>query len=500
MKFRPHNYQLKAMNFLIRNPIAALFLSMGLGKTAIVLSVIQRLQERGKIGPVLILAPLRVIYSVWRQEAKKWDHTKNLRFSILHGPDKNSVLFGDNGKKGGADIYLINYDGIKWLVNALLREKERAEEGYKTGKKLAKLQDITRAGQQKWRPPFNMLVADESSALKAHDTERFRLLKKLLPLFKRRVLLTGTPAPNNLMNLWSQFFILDEGKRLDPSFYRFRNRYFQKADYFGYRYRLRKGAANKIYSRVNEITLRLSSENNDYLYAPEIIYNQVSSKLPADVAREIYQPLERDFFLQFDNDIGRDSATVSVANSAVLSLKLRQVIQGGLYTENGLRFIHDTKIKILEEIVEQSQGQPILVAYQFLFEVEKLKEVFGQDLPVIGGMTSGAKAAKIVDKWNQGKLPLLVAHPGSLSHGVNLQAGGNTIVWLAPTWSFENYSQFNARLHRQGQRHPVIVHHLITQRTVDEAVFTALQQKERQQDALLAALEKYRREKVKKNP
>ena len=210
MKFIPHDYQRKAMNFMLLNKNCALFLDMGLGKSIITLSAVQRLQEKGKSGSVLIIAPLRVIYSVWKQEADKWDHTKRLTFSLIHGPNKENEL------NKHADIYLINYEGIKGLINVLLKAKKKPG----------------------WQPPFNMLVADESSALKAHNTERFKLLKKLLPIFKRRVILTGTPAPNNLMNLWSQFFILDEGIRLEKAFSRFRNRYFEKADYYGYKYNL----------------------------------------------------------------------------------------------------------------------------------------------------------------------------------------------------------------------------------------------------------------------
>ena len=455
MKIQPYQYQIKAVQHALKNKEVALFLDLGLGKTVVCLTAIKNLIKQKKIKSALILAPLRVVYNVWPAEIKKWDHLKDLSHVILHGKDKNTHLQKD------VDIYLMNYEGIKWLANQM-------------------------RGIPRDKSPFDLIIYDESTAVKAHNTKRFRYLRNLQRLFSRRFILTGTPAPNSLLDLWSQYYLLDGGRRLGTSWYAYRNRYFYQSDYMGYNWDPRPGTSKEISSKVKDITLRLRSA--DYLDLPEKIFNEINCTLP-DIHREKYDQLERDFLLEIENE------TVTAFNAAALSNKLRQFVGGIVYNENGNSLpCHNVKLDALEEIKDNYPSEPLLIAIQFRAEYQLLKQRF-KKLPVIYGGVGPKHSSLLIDQWCKGQLPLLVVHPQSIAHGVNLQTGGRNLIWYSLPWSFEQYHQMIGRLYRQGQTKPVIIHHLLLERTIDQHVLRTLQQKEKTEKNFLQFFLK----KMKKN-
>lgn len=452
--WQPHKYQINAAQHALYNAGAALFLEPGLGKTAISLAVCKVLAKEKLIAGTLVVAPLRVCYSVWPREVAKWADFKGMSVGILHGPRKASVLAEKH------DVYVINPEGLTWLAGAL-------------GKR-----DV-------W--PFDNLILDESTKFKHTGTQRFKTLKLMLPKFKRRLLLTGTPAANNIADLFGQVFVIDNGARLGKFITHFRREFFDEhRHYMGFsEWMPRKDTAERIKNRIQDVCLYMSAE--DHLSMPKRIDNRIEVELP-EAVRSIYNRVERDYFVELDK------GSVNAAHAAAVQMKLRQVVGGAVYTDNGVEALHDAKLDALEDLIEEASGQPVLVAVNFKHEAERiqkmLKAKFNLDAPYLGGGISAAKSDAIAYEWNEGKLPVLLAHPTSVAHGLNLQAGGHTVVWFTLTWSLEEYDQFNRRVYRQGQQNAVIIHHIIAANTVDEDVYEALQSKDRNQRGLLEHLKK----------
>lgn len=444
MKFTPHPYQSEAIDRLERFPKYGLFLDMGLGKTIITLTAIQDLiYDMFEVSKVLIIAPRTVAESTWQDEAKKWEHL-SLRFSTVLGSAKQRV----EALQKKADCYVINRENVVWLCE-----------------------------YYHFQLPFDMVVIDESSSFKNPAAKRFRALRKSLPCFSRVVILTGTPAPNNLTDLWSQIYLLDRGQALGKSLTAYRNQYFRpdkQNGYIVYSYRLRDARAEQeIYDAIASEVMSLKAA--DYLTMPPRIDNVIKIDLP-DKAVKVYKKMAKDLVL----GIGSEDE-ITVGNAAALSNKLLQMANGCIYTDEGnVVNIHDAKINKLAEIIEQNEGKPILVFYAYKHDLAKLQQSF-PDAKVLEGSAE-------LRAWNAGKIPILLAHPASTAYGLNLQAGGNIIVWFGLTWSLEQYQQANARLYRQGQDKPVIINHLVSKGTVDEQVMRALQTKAAGQDALLAAV------------
>jgi len=436
-----HNYQLKAVNHIINTPKCALFLDMGLGKTTTTLTAIEDLlyDSFELDGKVLIIAPLRVANTVWKQEAQKWEHLKDLTFSIVTGKlaDRVSALQKD------ADIYVINRENIPWLVQY-----------HKT----------------KWR--YSMVVIDESSSFKSHSAKRFKALKSRLPKISRVVELTGTPASNGYMDLWSQFYLLDNGQRLGRTITNFRNRFFE-ADYMGFNYTIRHGAKEQIQKAIQDLTLSMSAE--DYLELPSFVPSVMTNKLEGKLLSQ-YKKFEKEMMVSLTEE---DKVTAMTA--ATLTNKLLQFSSGNVYDEDkNVIHIHDLKIDTLKEIIEENPNDNILVAYNYKHELTSLLQAFPEAVVL-------DKSGDAVKLWNDGKIKLLLAHPASAGHGLNLQYGGNIMVWYGFTWSLELYQQFNARLYRQGQTEVVRCFHIAVG-DVEEKLMKALAQKEITQTELLSKL------------
>lgn len=442
MKFIPHDYQQYAINFIKNNEVAAVLLDMGLGKTSITLSAVNDLIfDSFEVSKVLVIAPLRVARDTWPAEIKKWDHLKHLRYSVAVGSESERLA----ALRKEADIYIINRENVDWLVN-----KSRVSFD------------------------FDMVVIDELSSFKSHQSKRFKSLLKVRPFIKRIVGLTGTPSSNGLMDLWAQFRILDMGKRLGRYITHYRNAYFlpdkRSADRI-FTYKPADGAEQMIYDRISDITISMKSA--DYLKLPECIINEVPVFMDVKEKR-IYETFKEDMVAKIKDE------EIDAANAAVLSGKLLQMANGCIYDEDKKALkIHDRKLDALEDLIESANGKPLLVAYWFQHDLARIKERF----PV-----REIKTSKDIEDWNQGKIPLAVIHPASAGHGLNLQTGGSTLVWFGLTWSLELYQQCNARLHRQGQTDTVVIHHIIAKGTIDEDVMAALQRKEKIQNALINAV------------
>lgn len=448
-----HPYQEYSKNFILDHPYCALLLDMGLGKTLSSLTAIDELLHTFEIiENVLVIAPLSVAEKTWTDEIEKWDHLQHLTFSKVLGNPKQreEALF----KK--ADVYLINRENVEWLVNYY---------------------------QRNW--PFKTVIIDELSSFKSSSAKRFKALRKVRPKMDRVIGLTGTPSPNSLMDLWAQMYLLDQGERLGKTITQYRNKYFVPAQKNGnivYSWQLIPGAEEAIYNKISDICVSMKAK--DYLRLPPRTENIIELDLNPTSWKQ-YKELEREYVLELEE------TDVVASNAATLSNKLLQLSNGAVYDENGDgREIHQEKLNALERVIEDAQGQSVLVFYQYQHDLERIQARFKQ-----------AKALNVsdgdIEKWNEGKIPLLLAHPQSAGHGLNLQKGGHIIVWFGLTWSLEFYQQANARLDRQGQTQPVIIHHLVTKGTIDEQVIKALQAKEQGQSALMAAvkakIEEYRR-------
>lgn len=429
-------YQDEAVRFLNRNPHAGLFVDMGLGKTAAALhSAVSKVPR-----PVLLVGPIRVVETVWAAEAALWGPTQGLTFSLLRGKpkDRRAALATP------ADIYLVNPE----LLEEVLDNPESDK--------------------------FNTLVIDESSQYKNPSTARFKTLRKHLQRFSNRIILTGTPSPNSLLDLWSQIFILDRGARLGKSFYGFRARFFYQTDYMGYSFAPRQGADEEISRLISDIVLRIEAKGN--LPPRETIVNKVMVQLPTE-ARALYDRMARVAFAELG-----EKKTITAINAAAGLMKLRQIASGFVYDDqDAVQEVHREKIKALQEIIDET-GSPIIVVYQFLHELAALQKA----LPS-GVMFGSDKVAP----WNRGEIPLMFLHPKSGGHGVNLQDGGHTMAVYSGSFSQEEMSQTFARIDRQGQKHPVVFHHLMAEDTVDELILEVLSEKTYNQSLLLERIKSY---------
>lgn len=446
MKFVPHTYQKMAIDKILDTPKAGLFLDMGLGKTVITLTAIEELlYDRFDVGRVLVIAPLRVAEDTWSRESQKWDHLKHLKISKILGSatQRRKALAKD------ADIYIVNRENVVWLTNEL----SGIGEGW----------------------DFDMVVIDELSSFKSAKAQRFKALRKYITRSSRVVGLTGTPAPNGLIDLWSQIYLLDGGERLGTTVTGFRERYFlpnQRNQNVIFNYKPKDEAEQAINAKIADICISMRAE--DWLEMPERIDNIQSVKLsPQEMSR--YNTFERECYMEFLD------GEVTATSAAALSNKLLQYSNGAMYLpDGGYVKTSDAKLDVLEEIIEVSGGKPILCFYAYRHDLERIEERFK--------FAKKLEGSDDIEKWNRGEIPLLLAHPAGAGHGLNLQAGGNIIVWFGLTWSLELYQQANARLYRQGQENTVIIHHLITEGTADENVLNSLQDKKDVQDELLNAL------------
>lgn len=442
-----HDYQKACIRHIIANPFCGVFLDMGLGKTVSTLTAINLLiNDYLELSTVLVIAPKRVVESVWQEEAKKWEHLQKLSFSKIIGTEKQRIeaLY----KK--ANIYLISRDNISWLCSFFGGEKI----------------------------PFEMVVIDESSSFKSYKSIRFKALRKIRPQLKRLVALTGTPSPNNLLDLWPQLYLIDQGKRLEKTITRYREKYFRPGRTNGqivFNYTPLENSSQIIYNKIKDICISMKA--SDYLEMPMLTNNILRLKIP-DKLYKTYQSFEREKVLELIS-----SQEISVLNAAGLSNKLLQFANGAIYDENKeVHAIHNIKLEALKEIIENSNGQSILVAWTYQFDRDRIKEYLKEYSPV------ELKGQKEIQDWNAGKIQVLLAHPASAGHGLNLQAGGHIIVWFGQTWSLELYQQFNARLYRQGQQQPVIIHHLVLDRTHDLDVIEALKRKDKTQESLMQSI------------
>lgn len=444
--FKPHKYQKLAIDHVLKNERACLFLDMGLGKTSITLTAINELMyDSLEISKVLIIAPLRVAEHTWSDEIEKWGHLRHLTVSKILGTVKQrrKALIKD------ADIYLINRENIVWLVNEL--------SSFGNG----------------WS--FDMVVIDELSSFKSYSSKRFKELKKFITRSKRVLGLTGTPSPNGLIDLWSQIYLIDSGERLGKTITGYRERFFKpdkRNQNTIFSYKPKEEAEENIYKRLEDICLSMTA--SDWLDLPQRIDN--IQYVHFDKQEEQgYKEFEKEMYLQLME------SEVTAVSRGVLTNKLLQYCNGALYLDNGgVGTVSDKKIKALEEIVDCANGKPILCFYSYRHDLERIKEHFKNAVTL--------EDSETIKQWNDGNIQLLLTHPASAGHGLNLQAGGNIIVWFGLTWSLELYMQANARLHRQGQKESVIIHHLITKGTVEERVLNALRDKKEVQDDLLEYL------------
>jgi len=442
MRYDPHEYQEYATNFILTHPVSAVLLEMGLGKSVITLTAIFDLTlDSFLIRKVLVIAPLRVARDTWPSEIGKWDHLSGLRYTVAIGNEAQRKV----ALMQRAQIYLINRENMDWLIN---------ESGM----------------------PFDydMVVIDELSSFKSHSAKRFRALRKVRPCVKRMVGLTGTPYSNGLMDLWAEIGILDMGKRLGRYITHFRNTYFvpdKRNQQIIFSYKPKPGAEEAIYRQISDITI--SMRNTDYLKLPELVINEIPVKLSDDERRH-YQTMKDDMMLTIKD------REIDAVNAAALSGKLLQMANGAVYDGSGsFARIHDRKLDALEDIIEGANGKPVLIAYWFKHDLERILERFPAER---------LDSSDSIRRWNDGEIPIAVIHPASAGHGLNLQSGGSCLVWFGLTWSLELYQQTNARLWRQGQKETVVIHHIITKGTIDEQVLDALKRKDKTQTALIDAV------------
>jgi len=448
MKYIPHSYQEYATEFILRHPTAAVFLDMGLGKTVITLTALEELLQED-IKKVLVIAPLRVARDTWPKEIEKWEHLKSLAKSlavIVGTPEERKSALKKNAK-----VNIINRENIPWLID---------ESGYNFD--------------------FDMVVIDELSSFKSGKSKRFKALLKVRPKVKRIVGLTGTPSSNGLMDLWAEFRILDMGERLGRFITQYRDKYFvpdKRNAQVIFSYKLKPYADDLIYRRISDITI--SMENTDYLNMPECILNEEVVTMSDDEHR-LYNTLKNDLILSLNG------ADIDASNAASLSNKLSQMANGAVYDmDRNTQSIHDNKLDALEDLIESANGQPVLVAYWFKHDLERITERL-KKAKVNFEMIDTSDA---IDRWNRKEIQVGLIHPASAGHGLNLQYGGSTLIWFGLTWSLELYQQTNARLWRQGQRDDtVVIYHIITKDTIDEQIIKALKRKEKTQDALIEAV------------
>lgn len=444
-----HEYQKKAVEHIITHKYCGLFLEMGLGKTVSTLTAVEKLMyDYLEVNSVLVIAPKRVAETVWAEEAQNWEHLQHLTFSKIIGTERQRL----EAFHKKADIHIISRDNIAWLCGICASNL-----------------------------PYDMLVIDELSSFKNHQSQRFKALRLARPWIKRVVGLTGTPAPNGLIDLWPQIYLMDRGERLGKTITKYRSTYFtpgRSNGYVVYNYNLRGGAEQAIRNKIGDICISMQAQ--DYLHMPMLTNNYVKLKMPKDIL-DAYHKFEKDSIMKLinmDNEV-----EITALNAAGLSNKLLQFANGAIYDEDkNVHPIHDIKLEALEEIVEEACGKPVLVAWTYQFDRDRVMKYLSKYKP------RELKTTKDIQDWNDGKVQLMLAHPASAGHGLNLQAGGNIIVWFGLTWSLELYQQFNARLYRQGQKQGVVIHHLYMAQTHDEDVILALKNKDRVQMSLMNSI------------
>lgn len=441
MKYCPHDYQAFATNFILDHPVCGLILDMGLGKSVITLTALwDLLLDRFDIGKVLIVAPKRVAEDTWPKELAKWDHLDGLSYSLVMGTeDQRRAALQKRAK-----LYIINRENVAWLV-----------------------------AKCPWQ--FDTLVLDELSSFKNSKAQRFRALKQVRPRVKRVIGLTGTPRPNSLLDLWPQMYLLDMGQRLGRFIGGYRERFFvpdKRNREIIYSYKPREGAEEKIYELISDICISMKAV--DHLNMPPIISNTIEVRMSLK-EQGLYDEFQRNMVLQLEGE------ELDALNAAALSSKLTQMANGAVYGEDKRVFaIHDRKLDALEDLIEAATGQPLLVAYWFKHDLERIQKRFPA--------TRVIDKPQDIDDWNAGKIPVALIHPASAGHGLNLQEGGSTVVWFGLTWSLELYQQLNARLWRQGQRHTVVIQHIVTTGTQDEDIMAALSRKDLGQEAMYRAV------------
>ena len=460
MEYKPHDYQSYATEFILAHPVAAILLQMGLGKSVITLTAIRELLDRGEVRKVLVIAPLRVARDTWPEEIRKWDHLWGITFSVAVGsPEERRAAL-----MAGSQITMINRENVPWLI-----------------------------GQSGIPFCWDMVVIDELSSFKNWQARRFRALMKVRPQVKRIVGLTGTPTSNGLMDLFAEYRLLDMGERLGRFIGRYREAYFVP-DRRGYgrvfSWKPRPGAEEEIYRKIGDITVSMKSV--DHLKMPECVMNRITVYMD-ETENALYETMKEQLFLSlplfscepkgFQGATGKLSEVIIDAkNASVLCGKLAQMANGAVYTEDrSVARIHDRKLDALEDLIEASVGQPLLIAYWYQHDIDRIRKRFPEVRPL--------KTAQDMTDWNAGRIPVGAIHPASAGHGLNLQAGGHQLVWFGLTWSLELYQQTNARLWRQGQQaDTVVIHHIIAEGTIDRQIMGALERKDRTQQSLIDAV------------
>jgi SNF2 family DNA or RNA helicase len=440
-----YEYQRRAASFARGHDRCALWLDLGLGKTCVVLTAISDLLDLFEIRNALVVAPLRVAQTVWTEEIAKWRHLRHLRASVMVGDQKQRIA----AFNAPADLHVTNVDSLPWLENYLR--------------------------QKNLKFPWDAIVIDEASMFKSRGTRRFKIMRRMAAEAKRVIEMTATPSPNSYIDIWPQFYILDGGQRLGPTMAGYRERYFKVVDFGGYKFALKRGADKVIQSRIKDITLTLAAA--DYLEMPERvnIYHRVEMD---ETERATYDRLEKDAVAKVAGQ------RIEAVSAAALATKLLQLANGQVYDETGVPHVfHGRKLERLHEIVDEAGEEPVLVAYAYKSDAARILRAFPQAVHL-------QKDPRVIQRWNRGEIPLMLAHPASAGHGLNLQYGGRTIVWYGLTWSLELYLQFVGRLHRQGQTKPVRNHHLVTSGTIDEDVLGVLTAKNASQSGLLAAMKR----------
>ncbi len=450
MIFKPHGYQSFCIRKIMEIKKLGLFLDMGLGKTVTTLTAIKELKyNRFLVRKILVIAPKKVAEGTWTREKDKWEHTKMLRVSQILGSQAKRI----RALNTPADIYIINRENVVWLVDYY---------------------------RNSW--PFDMVVVDESSSFKSHKAKRFKALSSVGPHISRMVELTGTPSPNGLDDLWAQLYLLDGGERLGKRYTQFRERYFQPdkrgADGMVYSYEAKPGTEESILQKISDICISMKAE--DYLELPEVTYHQIPVVLDGK-AEKAYRELERKMVLE----LPEDEEEISVTSAAALSNKLLQLANGAIYDDDrNIHEVHNCKIEAFLELIESLQGKPALVFYNYQHDRERILKALEKSRLQIREL----KTTQDEDDWNAGRINILLTHPASSAYGLNLQQGGNHVIWFGLTWNYELYTQANKRLHRQGQTERVIIHHLVCEGTRDEDVMQALEKKDNVQEWVMQSL------------
>lgn len=451
MKYIAHDYQTRAIDWCINNPRCGLFLPMGAGKTVITLTAISKLKQKGEANKALIIAPVRVARTTWPSEIEKWEHTKHLTYTVIDGPEKNRLKALQNQ----SDIFIIGKEQVKWLVDTC---------------------------GSKW--PFDMVIVDELSTFKNHQAQRFKALKKVAKKFKRFIGLTGTPAPRGIPDLWSQIYLIDAGARLGKSIGSFRKQYLipeRSNGYIVYSWAVQDGAKEEIEQKISDVVMSL--DQSECCELPDLSFINVNITLSKTLKRN-YDSFKKELVLELDDN------ELTASNLGVLCGKLLQYTSGQIYTHDSFKpveTIHDEKIKALDDLLTSANGEPVIIYYYYKHEKERITALLKSKKLRVSCLDN----EKDVERWNNHELDVLLLHPASAGHGLNLQAGGSVIIWYTlPNFNLELYQQANARLYRQGQAEKVRVYHLLVEDSIDIDMLNALQQKEVTQSTLLEALKR----------